>query len=130
MGGNVGAAEFKRIADEVLQQLPHLQGIGLNRRQLSQLHPTPALRNLHLQVRDHIAGDFRQIDRYEVLGAGGDAGKRQQAVDQQLHPRRGVLHPLDAIAAYLVKPIAALHLQAVAEARVFRSGSWRSWEAT
>ena len=75
----------------------------------------PTLLDLHLQVGDDFAGDLRQIDGHEALPLGGHARKRQQPVDQRLHPRGGALHPLEALAAGVVELVAALHLQAVAE---------------
>ena len=59
--------ELQGVADQVLQQLPHLQRIGLDRGQLAHLDPPAGLLDLHLQVGNHFAGHLRQIDRHEVL---------------------------------------------------------------
>ena len=71
--------------------------------------------DLHLQVGDDFAGDLLQIDGHELLPLGGHAGERQQAVDEQLHPLGGALHPLDAVVGRVVELVAAHHLQAIAE---------------
>ena len=109
------AVELQPVGDQVLQQLPHLQRIGLDGGQMADLDPPAGLLDLHLQIGDDLAGDLGQIDGHEALPLRGDAREREQPVDQRLHPLGGALHPLEAVAAGVVELVAALHLQAIAE---------------
>ena len=127
----VDAVELQRVADQVLQQLPHLQRIGLDGGQVADLDPAAGLLDLHFQVGDHLAGDLGQIDDDEVLPLRGHAREREQPVDQRLHPRGGALHPLEAVDSGFVEFVAAHFICSRSpKVRIFRNGSCRSWEAT
>ncbi len=107
--------EFQSVGDQVLQQLPHLQGIGLNRGQMAHFDPSAGLLDLHFQVGEDLAGDLGQIDRDEIVPLGGHPGERQQPVDQPLHPGSGAVEAFEALVAGGVELPGAVGLQAAAE---------------
>ena len=56
-------AELQSVADQVLQQLPHLQRIGLDCGQPSYFYPRSEFFDLGLEVGNHLASNLFQIDR-------------------------------------------------------------------
>ena len=71
-GRRLGAAELEGVANQILQQLPHLKRIRVNQRQ--RFHFDTALDQLNpsLQIGDDLTGDFRQINLGKRPGLGGD----------------------------------------------------------
>src|ERR1044071_1519621 len=109
------AVELQRIADEVLQELAHLQRIGVDRRQRADDDLAAGVVRAELEVVRDFAGDLPEVDGGEGLGLRRDARKRQEIVDENLHPLRGGLHAVDVVARLRGELAGVLGLQAVAE---------------
>jgi hypothetical protein len=60
-----GAAEFEGIANKVLEQLPHLCWIGVDRWQIAYLYSAVGLFKAHFQISHHLMRYLGQRDRYE-----------------------------------------------------------------
>jgi len=59
---DAGLVKFDGVGEEVLQELPHLQRIGLDRRQLAGDDLRRGVVNAQLEIVDDFGGDARQID--------------------------------------------------------------------
>jgi hypothetical protein len=111
-----GFVELQPVADEVLQQLPHLQRVGLHgRHRLIPFYGAASLLEPAVQVADHVAHGRAKGDRLEGLGLGGHPREGEQVVDERSHPRRRGEHALDVLAALVAEHRGELPLQAVAE---------------
>ena len=83
-----GHAELERVADQVLQQLAHLDGSASMRRQRPDVDTAARLGDACSRsswTASRTAGTSRPA---RTLGAAGDPRVRQQVLDQLLHPRR------------------------------------------
>ena len=69
------AVELQAIADQVLQQLPHLQRIGVNARQLRDVHAALGLPDALVQIGDDLACQPAQIDGLKGLRLARDANR-------------------------------------------------------
>src|ERR1051326_1926408 len=67
------AVELQRVADEVLQELAHLQRIGGDRWQRADLDLAAGVVRAELEVVRDLAGDLPEVDGDEGLGLRGDA---------------------------------------------------------
>jgi len=59
--------KLQRIADQVLQQLAHLQRVGLKRGEFSDLHLPAALLDTRFQIAHHLARHIGKIDQSKRL---------------------------------------------------------------
>src|ERR1051325_108074 len=72
------AMELQGVADEVLQELAHLQRIGVDRRQRPDGDLAAGVVRAELAVVRHFAGDLPEVDRDEGRGLRGDARECQE----------------------------------------------------
>ena len=93
-GRHVLAAELERIADEVLHQLPHLQGVGVDAREPPDLDPAARLAHARLEVQQHLCHDGFQVHVRRGRRVCRHARVGEEIVDEQAHPAGGILQPL------------------------------------
>ncbi len=111
----VDAVKFQAVGNQILQQLPHLQRVGLDRRKMIDLDAAAHPFDLGLEIACHLASDLLKVDGRELLALRRDARKRKQPVDQRLHPFGRRLHPLETVDGRLFESVAADHLETIAE---------------
>lgn len=114
-GRFIDPVELQGIADEILEELLHLQRVGHDRRQVAQLDASFHSFDLDLQVGHDVASNRCEIDRFELLGPCGYARQGKQSFDESLHTCGGILHSTDTLPAGFIQVAAAFHFQAVAE---------------
>ena len=96
---HVVALKLQRVAGEVLQQLPHLQRIGVDDRQRADVDVAAGLVRAHLEIVRHFARHrFRDRQGRTAAPFVVTRENARQVVDQHLHPLRGRAHPLDVVA--------------------------------
>ena len=97
-GGHFRPAELERVADQILQQLAHLQSLRVNHRQLRRFRRGPWTCSIRLSRSSTTSrATWARSTGANGLRLGGHARKRQQVVDQRLHPRGRLLHALEII---------------------------------
>jgi len=128
--GLVGAAEFEGVADEVLQQLAHLEAVGLQDGQVGDFDAALNLFDAAFEVFEDFAGDGGKVDLGEGVGLGGEAGEGQEVADEDLHASGGLLHALDVIAGFGGRMSPHFSLRRSPKTTILRRGSCKSWEAT
>ncbi len=110
-----GLVKFERVADEVLKELPHLQRIGVDRRQRAHFDLRALVFDRHFEIGQHFRENPAQIARRERLRAAGHARELEQILDQHLHALRGVVHAREIVEPLLAELRGALRLEPVAE---------------
>ena len=75
------AVELQRVADEILNQLPHLERVGVDRRQRADFDAGTGLLDAHFQIRENLVRHLGKIDRGERLGLRGHPRIGQQALN-------------------------------------------------
>src|SRR5260221_579844 len=66
---HVLAVELESVGGEVLQELAHLQRVGVDRRELADDDAAIHLMRAHLQIMRHLGRDRAEIDGLERMGA-------------------------------------------------------------
>lgn len=107
--------ELEPVRDEVLEQLPYLHRIRLDRRQLADVDKTARLLQAAFKIGADLLDRRGEIHGNHRLRLGGDARKGQQGFDQIPHPRGGRLHAFEVVPTLLPETVGAGGLQAVAE---------------
>ncbi len=92
------AVELDGVADQVLEQLNQLPGVGRHGRQRVVRHPRATLFNRDLQIGQRVAQDDGAIGRLEGFAARAHTRIGQQVVDEYLH----AAYPIHGIADELV----------------------------
>ena len=108
---------FKRIRDQVLKELMHLNAIGVDDRQrIASATCTVDLLDPHFEIGDDVLPEPRS-DRIGWKGLPLVVTLRivEQIVDQGAHPDDGVLHPIDIHLAVVAELGLVFALQTVAE---------------
>src|SRR3954469_2622249 len=108
-------AKLERVADQVLQELSHLQRVGLDGRQHPDLDPATHVRDARLEVADDLPRGLLQVDRDLRLRLGGHAREGEKPLDERLPAGRGVHHPRQPVAALVAELRAVPAPQLVAE---------------
>src|SRR4030095_12506857 len=88
---DVRFVKLERVRDQVLEELPHLQRVCVDRWELTDLYFSTALLEAHLKIVDHFGDDHSEVARLERLRAAGHAGGLQQVLNQRLHPTPAIL---------------------------------------
>src|SRR4051812_3309979 len=119
--GHARSPELERVADQVLEELRHLQLVGRHAGQRVPGHGGARLLDRRAQVGERATQRRLQLDPRHFLAAGADARVGEQVLDQLLHARRAVDHvahellglvvELVAVAAHHQLRIAADHAQ-------------------
>ena len=107
--------KLERVANQILQELPHLNGITRYGRQFAHVDPAARLAEANLQIRDDAQHDFVEIDGDERLRHRRDPRKFQKVGDQDRHARGRVLDSVQVIAAFGVQNLGVLLPQAADE---------------
>ena len=79
------AAELQGIADEVLEHLPQLGGIGHHGGKLGSRDHGPTLPDADLEVREHVVKHRRTIGRLKGLAASAHPRIRQEVLNERMH---------------------------------------------
>ncbi len=84
--GRLLATELEGVADQVLEDLSQLSGIGQHGWEGGAGHHRPILLDRHLQVGERLVQDRLAVDGFKGLAAGRHPRIGQQVIDQGLHP--------------------------------------------
>ncbi len=107
--------ELEGVADQVLEQLVHLQGIGVHRRQVPRIHPAVRARDAGFQERQHVLHHLLQAGGLKRPALGGDLRELEQVVDELLHPLRRPFHAFEIVLGAFAQVLAEIFLQPLAE---------------
>ena len=72
-------------------------GVGVDRRQRTDVDLGPGAVDRVLEVLEHLLGDRAQVHRGERTSLGGDPAELEQVLDQALHALRGGVGPLQVV---------------------------------
>jgi hypothetical protein len=73
--------KFQPVANQILQELPHVQRFSVDDREFANLHFAADLFDSGFKVGQDFVGDFRQVDLSERLRFGRDAREGKKIVD-------------------------------------------------
>ena len=89
--------EFEGVGDDVLEELAHLHGVGVDGGEVADVDFSACLLDAQFEVAQDFTGDGSKVDGDEGLCGADDAGEGEEVVDECLHAGGGVLHALHVV---------------------------------
>ena len=96
--GAVAGLEFEGVGDDILQELAHLHGVGVDGGEVANVDFCAGLLDAQFEVAQYFACDGTEVNGDEGLCGADDAGEGEEVVDECLHAGGRVLHALKVVA--------------------------------
>src|SRR6188474_445402 len=105
--------KLERVRDQILKELPHLQGVRVDHGQIADIDSGALLFNGDFEIAKHIVDNLRQPAWLERLRAAGNARELEQILNEHLHAFRGALHASEIIPTLFAQRLTATGAQPV-----------------